>query len=62
MLNHARRAHSWWRLGHIARAQILIWLLNQDEHRTVTGGIGHNLLQEAPEAFAKAVIDVDTQQ
>jgi pimeloyl-ACP methyl ester carboxylesterase len=23
------------------------------------GGIGHNLPQEAPEAFAKAVIDVD---
>jgi pimeloyl-ACP methyl ester carboxylesterase len=30
------------------------------EHRTVEGGIGHNLPQEAPEAFAKAVIDVDT--
>ncbi|MET3654576.1 alpha/beta fold hydrolase [Dyella japonica] len=29
------------------------------EHRLVTGGIGHNLPQEAPEAFAKAVIDVD---
>jgi len=29
------------------------------EHRTITGGIGHNLPQEAPEAFAKAVIDVD---
>jgi pimeloyl-ACP methyl ester carboxylesterase len=29
------------------------------EHRNVTGGIGHNLPQEAPEAFAKAVIDVD---
>ena len=28
------------------------------EHRTITGGIGHNLPQEAPEAFAKAVIDV----
>lgn len=28
-------------------------------HRTVAGGIGHNLPQEAPEAFAKAVIDVD---
>jgi pimeloyl-ACP methyl ester carboxylesterase len=31
----------------------------QYEHRTITGGIGHNLPQEAPEAFAKAVIDVD---
>ena len=30
-------------------------------HRTFTGGIGHNLPQEAPEAFAQAVIDVDTQ-
>ena len=29
------------------------------EHRNITGGIGHNLPQEAPEAFAKAVIDVD---
>jgi pimeloyl-ACP methyl ester carboxylesterase len=29
------------------------------EHRNVGGGIGHNLPQEAPEAFAKAVIDVD---
>jgi len=28
------------------------------EHRVVTGGIGHNLPQEAPEAFAKAVIDI----
>jgi len=28
------------------------------EHRTLTGGIGHNLPQEAPLAFAKAVIDV----
>ncbi len=27
--------------------------------RVITGGIGHNLPQEAPEAFAKAVIDVD---
>src|SRR5512133_1971183 len=30
-------------------------------HRTITGGIGHNLPQEAPEAFAQAVIDVTTQ-
>ena len=28
-------------------------------HRTITGGIGHNLPQEAPQAFAQAVIDVD---
>jgi len=29
------------------------------ESRVITGGIGHNLPQEAPAAFAKAVIDVD---
>jgi pimeloyl-ACP methyl ester carboxylesterase len=29
------------------------------EHRLLTGGIGHNPPQEAPQAFAKAVIDVD---
>jgi pimeloyl-ACP methyl ester carboxylesterase len=29
------------------------------EHRLITGGIGHNLPQEAPQAFATAVIDVD---
>jgi pimeloyl-ACP methyl ester carboxylesterase len=28
------------------------------EHRLITGGIGHNLPQEAPHAFAQAVIDV----
>ncbi len=28
------------------------------EHRTITGGIGHNLPQEAPRAFAQAVTDV----
>ena len=27
-------------------------------HRLITGGIGHNLPQEAPQAFAQAVIDV----
>ncbi len=28
-------------------------------HRAITGGIGHNLPQEAPQAFAQAVIDAD---
>jgi pimeloyl-ACP methyl ester carboxylesterase len=28
------------------------------EHRTITGGIGHNLPQEAPRAFADAILDV----
>jgi pimeloyl-ACP methyl ester carboxylesterase len=29
------------------------------EHRNITGGVGHNLPQEAPEAFAQAIVDVD---
>lgn len=28
------------------------------EHRLITGGIGHNLPQEAPKAFAQAVLDI----
>jgi pimeloyl-ACP methyl ester carboxylesterase len=31
------------------------------EHREIKGGIGHNLPQEAPQAFAEAVVDVDAQ-
>jgi len=26
-------------------------------HRTISGGVGHNLPQEAPQAFAQAVAD-----
>jgi pimeloyl-ACP methyl ester carboxylesterase len=29
-------------------------------HRTIKGGIGHNLPQEAPQEFAKAVVEVDS--
>jgi pimeloyl-ACP methyl ester carboxylesterase len=29
------------------------------EHRLIKGGTGHNLPQEAPQAFAQAVVDVD---
>jgi len=29
------------------------------EHRIIAGGIGHNLPQEAPQAFAQAIVDVD---
>ena len=29
------------------------------EHRVIEGGIGHNLPQEAPQAFAQAIIDAD---
>jgi pimeloyl-ACP methyl ester carboxylesterase len=28
-------------------------------HRTITGGVGHNLPQEAPQAFADAIVAVD---
>jgi pimeloyl-ACP methyl ester carboxylesterase len=28
------------------------------EHRTVSGGVGHNLPQEAPQAFAQAIVDI----
>jgi pimeloyl-ACP methyl ester carboxylesterase len=31
----------------------------QYAHRLIKGGVGHNLPQEAPQAFAQAVIDVD---
>jgi pimeloyl-ACP methyl ester carboxylesterase len=30
-------------------------------HRTIKGGIGHNLPQEAPQAFAEAIVDVATE-
>jgi pimeloyl-ACP methyl ester carboxylesterase len=30
----------------------------QYSHRIITGGIGHNLPQEAPQAFAQAILDV----
>ena len=29
-------------------------------HRTISGGVGHNLPQEAPRQFVDAIIDVDT--
>jgi pimeloyl-ACP methyl ester carboxylesterase len=29
-------------------------------HRLIKGGIGHNLPQEAPQAFAQAVVDADS--
>jgi hypothetical protein len=30
------------------------------EHRTISSGIGHNLLQEAPAPFVDAIVAVDT--
>ncbi|HEY3944511.1 MAG TPA: hypothetical protein VGL78_04730, partial [Solirubrobacteraceae bacterium] len=31
-------------------------------HRTIDGGIGHNLPQAAPEAFAEAIVDARTER
>jgi pimeloyl-ACP methyl ester carboxylesterase len=33
--------------------------LGKYSHRLITGGVGHNLPQEAPQAFAQAIVDVD---
>jgi hypothetical protein len=33
--------------------------VGKNEHRVVKGGVGHNLPQEAPAAFAQAIMDVD---
>jgi hypothetical protein len=30
------------------------------DYRLITGGVGHNLPQEAPQAFAQAVVDADS--
>src|SRR6202522_3822522 len=30
------------------------------EYRLIKGGVGHNMPQEAPQAFAKAIVDVDS--
>ena len=29
------------------------------DYRLITGGVGHNMPQEAPKDFAQAIIDVD---
>jgi hypothetical protein len=29
-------------------------------HHDITGGIGHNLPQEAPQAFVNAIVEVDS--
>ena len=34
-------------------------ILRQIRAPVITGGIGHNLPQEAPQAFAEAVVEVD---
>ncbi len=44
---------------HAASAAYRAKFSGKYEHRDLTGGVGHNLPQEAPRAFAQAVIDVD---
>jgi pimeloyl-ACP methyl ester carboxylesterase len=45
---------------HIQAAAYASKFTGRYEHRVVTGGVGHNLPQEAPQAFAQAVADVDS--
>jgi hypothetical protein len=33
--------------------------LGKYSHQTINGGVGHNLAQEAPEAFADEIVEVD---
>ncbi len=33
--------------------------LGKYSHRVITGGVGHNLPQEAPQAFAESIVEVD---
>jgi pimeloyl-ACP methyl ester carboxylesterase len=41
----------------VGKSALLGYLLEYS-HRVITGGIGHNLPQEAPQAFAQAILDV----
>lgn len=43
---------------HLEPAAYAKKFIGKYEHRTITGGVGHNLPQEAPQAFAQAVVDV----
>ncbi len=43
---------------HVPPAAYRSKFVGRYEHRDVGGGIGHNLPQEAPQAFVKAVLDV----
>jgi hypothetical protein len=44
----------------IPRMALVVSVMLAYTHRLLSGGIGHNLPQEAPQAFARAVIDVDS--
>ena len=55
--HHGRRRQR--RAASGARAPIAKKFSGKYAHRIITGGIGHNLPQEAPQAFAEAIIDAD---
>ena len=61
--HHRARHHHGRRLQRCARIRprrrIAERFTGKYDYRLLTGGIGHNLPQEAPQAFAQAVIDVD---
>ena len=58
----AAQAEDW--LGRWAMNLMLINVSTRNsgkyEHRVIDGGIGHNLPQEGPQAFAQAIVDVDS--
>ena len=54
--HHARRRRQ--RRAASGAERVCQEILRQYAHRLITGGIGHNLPQEAPQAFADAVIDI----
>jgi hypothetical protein len=45
-------------LLHPEHAAYAKYFTGRYEHRQLTGGIGHNLPQEAPQAFAEALVNV----
>src|SRR5215472_17375540 len=55
----ARTSRATWRAWCMSAVNTVSRFTGRYEQRDVTGGIGHNLPQEAPGAFVQAVIDVD---
>jgi hypothetical protein len=53
------RKHRRWVGSSILALTLLQFGVGKYEYRLITGGIGHNLSQEDPQAFAKAIIDAD---
>jgi pimeloyl-ACP methyl ester carboxylesterase len=49
-----------YRAPHLGPASYAERFTGKYTHRLIAGGIGHNLPQEAPQAFAEAVVEVDS--